>query len=162
MQNDDTVEKWRLADNLTVGYCGVCCSHCGVKSRVPEMAQELKRFVQAYKYGDWIPHITHDFEFENFMKGLSWFVNSSCKGCLKGGGMPSCEVRICCKEKSLKNCYSCGDFLKCDKLKYQKATYKIDENYKTIREIGYENWLKSQEEKARKDFDNIHFLDRRT
>jgi hypothetical protein len=129
-----------------------------MKSRIPEMAQKLERSVQAYKYGDWIPHITQDFQFGNFMKGLNWFSNSSCTGCLEGGGMQSCEVRICCKKKGLKNCYFCADFPKCEKLKYQKETYRIAESYKTIKQIKYENWLKNQEEKARENFDNIYFL----
>jgi hypothetical protein len=50
--------------------------------------------------------VTKDFEFENFMKGLNWFANSSCVGCLQGGGMPKCEVRNCCKEKGLKTAIS--------------------------------------------------------
>jgi hypothetical protein len=123
------------------------------------MAEELKRFIQAYKYKDWIEHITQDFEFGNFMKGLNWFANSSCNGCLQGGGMPNCEVRACCKEKGLKNCYSCQDFEGCEKLSYQKATYKINDNYTRIKQIGYKNWLNEQKEKASKGFDNIHFLD---
>jgi len=96
------------------------------------------------------------------MKGLAWFASSGCAGCLQGGGMPNCEVRNCCREKSLKNCYFCKDFVKCEKLGYQKETYEIDENYRRIKKIGYENWLKEQEEKMRQDFDNIHFLEGKT
>lgn len=125
------------------------------------MAEELKRFVQAYKYGDWIQHIAQDFEFGNFMKGLNWFANSGCNGCLQGGGMPNCEIRTCCKEKGLRNCYFCRDFEECEKLGYQKATYKINDSYIRINQIGYENWLKEQKEKASKGFDNIHFLEQK-
>jgi len=125
------------------------------------MAEELKRFIQAYKYRDWIKHITQDFEFGNFMKGLNWFANSGCNGCLQDGGMPNCEVRTCCKEKDLRNCYSCRDFEECEKLGYQKATYKINDSYIRINQIGYKNWLKEQKEKASKGFDNIHFLEKK-
>jgi hypothetical protein len=123
------------------------------------MAEELKRFVRAYKYGDWIQHTTQDFEFGNFMRGLNWFANSGCNGCLQGGGMPNCEIRTCCKGKGLKNCYFCGDFAKCEKLGYQKATYGISESHARIGQIGYEDWLKEQEEKASEGFDNIYFLE---
>jgi hypothetical protein len=123
------------------------------------MAEELKRFVRAYKYGDWIQHTTQDFEFGNFMKGLNWFANSGCNGCLQGGGMPNCEIRTCCKEKGLKNCYFCGDFAKCEKLGYQKATYGISESHDRIGQMGYEDWLKEQKEKASQGFDNIYFLE---
>jgi len=150
-----------LDKNVSVSYCGVCCGFCGVQVRIPKMAEELKRFVEAYGYGEWIGHITQDFNFENFVKGLEWFANSGCPSCLQGGGMPNCEVRNCCTARGLKNCYFCEDFLKCEKLGYQKETYKIDENYRRIKEIGYENWLKEQEEKLRQSFDNIHFLERK-
>jgi hypothetical protein len=132
-----------------------------MQARVPKMAKELKRFVQAYKYGEWIAYITREFEFENFMKGLKWFANSGCIGCLQGGGMPKCEVRSCCKAKGLKNCYFCKDFLICEKLAYQRETYSIDENFARIKQIGYEGWLKEQEEKLKADFDNICFLEKK-
>jgi hypothetical protein len=126
------------------------------------MAEELRRFVQSYRYGEWIQHITQDFEFSDFMKGLDWFANSGCESCLQDGGMPNCEVRICCEGKGLKNCYSCGDFTKCGKLGYQKATYEINENHDRIGQIGYENWLKEQNEKTSKGFDNIYFLEKKS
>jgi hypothetical protein len=126
------------------------------------MAEELKRFVQAYKFWEWIQYATQDFEFGNFMKGLNWFANSGCKGCLQDGGMPNCGVRICCKENGLRNCYSCGAFAKCEKLVYQKTTYKVRESYDRIDKVGYENWLKEQKERTNKGFDNIYFLEKKT
>lgn len=132
-----------------------------MKTRIPEMAGEFKRFVQAYKYGEWISYITQDFDFENFMKGLNWFVNSSCLDCLKGGGMPTCEIRNCCKQKSNEKCYFCKDFPKCNKLGYQRETYKINENYERIRQIGYQRWLGEQDKKSKTDFDNIWYLEKK-
>jgi len=151
-----------LNKGVLISYCGVCCSHCGILVRVPKMAEELKRFVEAYRYGEWIAYVTQDFDFKDFMRGLEWFANSGCSGCLQGGGMPDCEVRNCCKEKGYKNCYFCEDFLKCEKLGYQKETYGVEENYRRIRQIGYENWLKEQEDKLRENFDNICFLEKKT
>jgi hypothetical protein len=150
-----------LSQNVQISYCGVCCSHCSMQSRIPKMAKELKRFVQAYKYGDWIAYVTREFEFENFMKGLNWLANSGCSGCFQGGGMPNCEVRNCSRAKNFENCYFCKDFSECRKLDYQKETYKVNENYARIRQIGYGNWLKEQEEKLKADFDNIFFLEKK-
>lgn len=148
-------------NDLSVGFCGVCCSHCGMQTRIPQMASELQRFVEAYRYGEWIGYITQDFDFKNFLKGLGWFAHSGCKGCLNGGGMPNCEVRDCCKGKGLDNCYFCEEFLKCAKLAYQKETYKIEENYFKIKQSGYEQWLKEQKLKSNKSFDNIHYLEKK-
>jgi len=125
------------------------------------MAEDLKRFVNAYRYGEWIGFVTQEFEFENFMKGLNWFANSGCDGCIQGGGMQNCEARNCCKTKNLKNCCFCKDFLECKKLDYQRETYKINENFLRIKQICYENWLKEQEEKLKADFDNIWFLEKK-
>jgi hypothetical protein len=155
------VRAKRLKRIVEIGYCGVCCGHCAMQTRISKMAEELKRFVKAYAYGEWIAYVSQDFEFDNFMKGLGWFTKSGCKGCLKGGGMPNCEVRNCCKEKGLENCYFCKDFTKCEKLSYQKKTYMVGENYARIKQIGYENWLKKQEQKLKRNFDNIHFLEKK-
>jgi len=132
-----------------------------MQTRIPKMAEDLKRFVNAYRYGEWIGFVTQEFEFENFMKGLNWFANSGCDGCIQGGGMQNCEARNCCKTKNLKNCCFCKDFLECKKLDYQRETYKINENFLRIKQICYENWLKEQEEKLKADFDNIWFLEKK-
>jgi len=129
--------------------------------RIPRMAMELKRFIEAYGYGEWIHFITRDFDFQQFMKGLNWFTNSSCPSCLKGGGMPRCDVRVCCLKKKLKNCYFCEEFSKCEKLNYQKETYHIEKHYERMKQIGYENWLREQERKIEENFDNIEYLDKR-
>jgi len=150
-----------LSAGLVIGYCGVCCNHCGMQARIPEMAVELKRFIEAYGYGEWIQTITRDFDFNNLMKGLNWFANSSCPSCLKGGGMPRCEVKVCCLQKKLKNCYFCEEFSRCAKLSYQKETYRVEKHYGRIRQIGYESWLGEQEEKIKENFDNIEYLEKR-
>ncbi len=126
--------------------------------RIPEMASELGKFINAYGYGEWIANVTQDFDFKNFMKGLSWFANSSCPGCPEGGGMPRCEVKACCLKKKINNCYSCEDFSMCEKLSYQKETYKISEHHERIKQVGYETWLREQEKKIDEKFDNIEYL----
>ena len=150
-----------MSENLVIGYCGVCCNHCGMKQRIPNMAKELKRFIDAYRYAEWISFITQDFDFNNLMKGLNWFAGSVCPTCQKGGGMPRCEVRICCSQKKLKNCYFCPEFAGCQKLDYQKETYQVDKEFERIKQVGYDNWVKEQEEKAKANFDNIEYLEKK-
>ncbi|MEM2598915.1 MAG: hypothetical protein QXO47_09650 [Thermoproteota archaeon] len=38
--------------DVIIGFCGVCCNHCGMRARVPEMARSLKRFIDAYEYAE--------------------------------------------------------------------------------------------------------------
>ena len=71
------------------------------------------------------------------------------------------KLKTCCREKGLGNCYFCQDFEKCERLGYQKATYKINDHYVRINRISYQNWLKEQNGKARKGFDNVHFLEQK-
>lgn len=125
------------------------------------MAKDLKRFIDAYGYAEWIHKLTQDFNFDNLMKGLNWFAKSSCPNCLKGGGMPRCQVRICCLRNKLENCYFCEEFSGCDKLSYQKETYRIGENYERIKQVGYANWLREQEKKTKEKYDNIEYLEKR-
>ena len=51
--------------------------------------------------------------------------------------------------------------MKCAKLAYQKETYKIEENYVRIKQIGYKQWLKEQESKSKENFDNIQYLEKK-
>lgn len=150
-----------MNERVTIAYCGVCCNHCGMHLRIPKRAKDLKRFIDAYRYGEWIQNITRDFDFQQLMKGLDWFANSGCVNCLKGGGMSHCEVRTCCLTKKLKNCYFCPDFSKCEKLNYQKETYDVGKHLQRIKRAGYENWLKEQRKKINESFDNIQYLEKR-
>jgi hypothetical protein len=150
-----------LSEEVIVGYCGVCCNHCGMHSRIPKMAMEFKRFIDAYRYREWISNITQDFDFQQLMKGLNWFTNSSCPGCLKGGGMPRCDVRTCCLQRKFENCYFCAEVSRCEKLSYQKETYHVEKHYERIKQIGYENWAREQQKKIEENFDNIEYLEKR-
>jgi len=70
---------------VVIGYCGVCCDHCGMRKRIPEMAAKLKRFIEAYSYGEWVGNFTKDFDFNDLMRGLDWFADPGCMGCHEGG-----------------------------------------------------------------------------
>ena len=146
--------------NVVIGYCGVCCDHCAMSTRIPEMAAELMRYITAYGYREWIHNVTREFEFNNLLKGLEWFANSSCQGCKGAGGMPGCEVRVCCSGKKLANCYFCDIFPLCEKLNYQKETYHLEEHFEKIKRLGYDIWLREQEKKIEENFDNIAYLEK--
>lgn len=73
--------------------------------------------------------------------------------------MPHCEVKECCSGRGKDNCYSCASFPSCQKLIYQKQTYRIDDNYARIKETGYEKWMREQSRKSKKGFDNIEYLE---
>ena len=72
--------------------------------------------------------------------------------------MPHCDVRVCCLERKIENCYFCESFSGCENLSYQKETYQVEEHFEKIKQIGYENWLREQEKKIEENFDNIEYL----
>jgi hypothetical protein len=127
----------------------------------PRLAKELKRSSEAYGYAEWIHNVTQDLDFQQLIKGLSWFANSNCPDCLEGSGMPHCEARSCCLKRKLKNCHFCPDFSRCEKLNYQKATYDVKRHFERIERIGYENWLREQGKKTDQNFDNIQYLEKK-
>jgi hypothetical protein len=151
----------RKDDSFEIGYCGVCCEHCGMRERIPKMAIELKTFVDAYGYSEWIENVNSGFDFQSFIAGLKWFASSNCVGCSKGGGMPKCSIRDCCSEKNLRNCYFCPRFVSCGKNQYQKLTYRIGDHYAQIARIGYGKWLAEQKRRDKSGFDNIEYLEKK-
>jgi len=151
-----------MNEDVIIGRCGVCCDHCAMgNGRIPGMAGELKRFIDAYGYDEWIRDFVQDFNFDDLIAGLAWFCDSGCINCLKGGGMPGCEVRSCCLDRTHENCYFCEDFSECDKLGYQKDTYQIETEHEKIGEMGYVDWIKEQAKKTVENFDNIEYLEKR-
>lgn len=145
-------------ESVEIARCGVCCEQCRMQKRIPRMATEMNRFVDAYGYSQWIRNVTSDFDFDNFLVGLKWFASSGCAGCSRGGGMPKCEVRDCCSQKKLQDCYRCPQFTSCNKNLYQKQTYRIGDQYARIAQTGYSKWLQEQRRKTRNGFDNIEYL----
>jgi len=73
--------------------------------------------------------------------------------------MPKCEVRDCCSQKKLQNCYHCSQFTSCNKVLYQKQNYRIGDQCAQISQTGYDKWLQEQRRKTRSGFDNIEYLE---
>ncbi len=41
-----------------------------MRERIPRMAIEMKRFIDAYRYAEWIDNVSSSFDFGNFAVGL--------------------------------------------------------------------------------------------
>jgi hypothetical protein len=148
--------------NYQYGMCGVYCGQCpNGNGRVKAMAGELKRMVDTVRY-DWVDQVVKSFRFAEFRKGLEWFASDSqCPMCLNGGGAP-CENRKCASAKNLKSCLLCTDYLICKNTEYQREWYPfVVDNYKRVREVGFEKYLEEEEERARAGVDLMGHLERR-
>jgi len=101
------------------------------------------------------------FSFSEFRKGLEWFSQAQCQGCLAGDGAP-CENRGCASEKGLRSCLLCESYLECPKTAYQREWYPfVTENYERVKRVGFETYLREEEERARAGVDLMGHLERR-
>jgi hypothetical protein len=135
-----------------VAPCGDYCGGCGqYNGLIVETARQMREFADLYGFefrAEWA------FDFEQFEKGLEWFVeNAKCAGCRQGGGPPGCEVRKCCFENGLRICFECEEF-PCSKIKEYADPDTVD-RYKRFKEVGFEKWVEEQTQKAREGYE-IH------
>ena len=124
------------------------------------MAGELKRLVDTTRY-DWVEDVVKSFSFDEFRKGLEWFSDSQCPMCLNGGGAP-CENKKCAPKKNLESCLLCDEYLTCKNTEYQREWYPfVIENYKRVRQVGFQKHLEEEEERARAGVNLMGHLERR-
>jgi hypothetical protein len=143
------------------GICGVYCGQCpNGNGRVTFAAGELKRLIDTTRY-DWVEDVVKSFSFSEFRKGLEWFADSQCTGCLKGGGAP-CENRKCAEEKGLRSCLLCGDYLTCGHTVYMRDVYPfVVDNHERVKQVGLDRHLEEEELRARAGVDLMGHLERR-
>ncbi len=149
-------------DDFECGICGVYCGQCpNGNGRVSMMAMELKRLVDTTRY-EWLKGHVKSFDFDEFRKGLEWFSDSRCPMCLKGGGNPTCPNRKCGTDKGLKSCLECADYLTCKATTYQREVYPfVIENYRRVSEVGLEQHLKEERERAKAGVSLMSHLERK-
>ena len=120
----------------------------------------MKRLIDTTRF-EWMEDVVKSFRFSEYRKGLEWFSQAQCQGCHKGGGAP-CENRPCAKERGLKSCLLCGDYVTCPKTIYHRETYPfVIDNYNQVKEVGFEKYLDEEEEKARAGVDLMGHLERK-
>ena len=147
--------------NRRYGVCGVYCGQCpSGNGRVSVIAGELKRLVDTVRF-EWVDDVVKSFSFTNFRRGLEWFSQSECPGCLNGGGAP-CQNRKCASEKKLESCLLCGEYATCGNTTYHREWYPfVMDNYARVKEVGFAKHLEEEEERAKAGVDLMGHLERR-
>jgi len=135
-----------------VAPCGDYCGGCGQHNvLIRETAKQMREFADLYGFEF---RSEGAFDFEQFVKGLEWFIdNAKCSMCRQGGGIPWCEVKKCCFEKQLRICFECEEF-PCAKFKEYEDPDTMD-RYKRFKQIGFERWANEQRQKADEGYE-IH------
>ncbi len=143
--------------NYKLGKCGVFCGQCrSFGTEVSDTASQLKKWVlQDYT---WLKDVEESFDYENFLKGLDWFMDSTCPGC-RESKEGWCDVKKCEKiqNEEVDNCLLCVEFAKCPFTDYQRNRYSY--LFKHIEHIDKEGFEKFLEEEERKGEEGIRIQD---
>lgn len=119
-----------------IGFCGIWCGSClGGNGAIPELARRFETIAEPSRLEKWVPK---DFDLKEFVKGLSSIQKMSlCPGCRKGGGNPSCKIRICALGKGVVDCSQCVPLAECrDFDELEKSHPKIREGLMEIKNKG--------------------------
>jgi len=137
-------------DKKYVCYCGLYCENCAVKAKVEPAAAILHNEMKSAFFED-IIHLIPDGEpFWRFLKSMS--EKGVCISCQAGSGNPNCTVRICAKDKKIEACALCESY-PCEKFdEYFKAYPTLINDNIMLRNKGFAEWFKMQDERRKEDF----------
>jgi hypothetical protein len=128
-----------------MGFCGIWCGSCAAgNGAMVELTRRYEELVKKYNLEKWAPR---NFDFKEFAKGLTSIQTMSlCPGCQKGGGPPTCKIRICALEKSVASCSHCSQLMQCVNFEQVEKTHpRIKQDLMKIRgqdkKAVTEKWL---------------------
>jgi hypothetical protein len=99
----------------------------------------------------WLRGTEDTFDYDNFIKGLEWFKESTCPGC-RDVSESWCDVKKCEKieNNTIDNCLICEGFSECPLTDYQRNRYSyLFEYIEFIKREGLEELLVREENKAK-------------
>ncbi len=136
--------------NHKLARCGIYCGQCrSYTEEVVDIARKFKDWVET-DYS-WLKEAEESFNYDNFLKGLDWFVNSTCLGC-RNATENWCEVKKCEKIQKdiVDNCLACDEFTTCRYTDYQRNRYSyLFKHVEFIKKNGMDEFLQEEEKKAK-------------
>jgi hypothetical protein len=134
-----------------VTFCGLYCGLCAARGRIPRQADALRETMAKEGYEIWGEGIPGFKAFWSFLGGLC-DPDKSCPGCRDGGGPPFCSIRKCARKRGVNLCVLCEEY-PCERvLEIAKGYPTLLADGKRIREIGLDEWIQEQEERAKRGF----------
>lgn len=136
-----------------VTYCGLYCSLCAQRSRIPQQARQLQESLHEEGFADfyqYMPEMKEAFPpFWHFLQTLAKF-DCSCRTGM--GGPPDCKIRSCAKQKEITVCPQCEKY-PCTLIEALAEHYPtLIQDGKRLQKIGLERWIEEQEERAKRGF----------
>jgi len=128
-----------------IGFCGIWCGSCAAgNGALIELTKKFEEVVKNYNLERWVPK---GFDFREFTKGLALIQTTPlCPGCKKGGGNPTCKVRVCASAKGMTNCSHCDQLTECRNFEQlEKSRPKIKQDLREIKDAEpeelVEKWI---------------------
>ena len=129
-------------------YCGLYCGNCGVKVKVEPASKVLFEEMKKMGFEGIMPFFPDGQKFWSFLKGMS--VDGVCISCRAGSGNPACKVRLCAKEKNVEMCAFCESYPCEHFLEFFKGYPSLEHDNSVLREKGWEEWEKLQDDRQAK------------
>lgn len=132
-----------------VSYCGLYCSLCAQRSRIPHEAKRLQSSLHEEGFDDWYRYFPDMKEFPQFWQFLQKLAELDC-ACRAEGGPPDCQIRRCATEKHIDVCPQCREY-PCTLVTRLAERYPtMIQDGKHLQKVGLEAWIKEQEERAKR------------
>ena len=146
------MEKCQLTEGFEnvknqIGFCGIWCGSClGGNDAIQELTRKYEQTIKCSQstLEKWGPK---EFDFKEFMKGLACIkAMPLCPGCKKGGGNPTCEIRICALKKNVTNCSQCDALTECKNFEsLEQSNPRIKDELRKIKNVDQkrviEKWM---------------------
>ena len=121
-----------------VGPCGITCGTCDLgNGTLANSSKKTIELINSVGIKDWAPMVPGgaELDWEVTEKTLDWMTKYAfCAGCEKGGGSPTCAIRICANEKGFSLCNECDELEACTKFDwlgdYSKVLKRKLEDYR--------------------------------
>lgn len=118
-------DAFKYSDKELVAYCGINCKDCRTRSeRRIELAKLFKQSLQELPlelFSKILPPYRNIKQVMDFLEFLPQSGQQTCCTSEKiPCGNPSCEIRICAKNKRFRTCAECADYATCSKLDFLK------------------------------------------
>ena len=127
-----------------VGPCGITCCTCDLgNGTLANTSKKTIELINAVGIKDWAPMVPggDGLDWAATEKTLDWMTKYAfCAGCEKGGGSPTCAIRICANEKGFSLCNECDELEVCTKFDW------LGDYSKTLKANLEENRGKTKEE----------------
>ncbi len=102
-----------------VGPCGITCATCDLgNGTLANTSKKTIELINSVGIKNWAPMVPGgaELDWSATEKTLEWMTKYAfCAGCEKGGGSPTCAIRICANEKGFDLCSECNELEGCTK-----------------------------------------------